>query len=68
VAEIARRLVVNVERATEGRSVRSVAETAGIDHTTLLGLLRGRNWPDLVTIAKLESGLAQDLWPGRPPG
>jgi transcriptional regulator with XRE-family HTH domain len=59
--------VLNVESAAEGRSLRSVAEAAGIDHTTLLGLLRGRSWPDLVTIAKLEFGLGRDLWPGREP-
>jgi hypothetical protein len=62
---VARRLAVNVEQAIGGRSIRSVAEAAQVDHTTLLGLLRGRSWPDLVTIARLESGLAADLWPGR---
>ncbi|MFC0678427.1 hypothetical protein ACFFGH_11320 [Lysobacter korlensis] len=66
VAEVARRLVLNVEREIGGRSVRSVAESAQVDHTTLLGLLRGRSWPDLVTIARLERGLEADLWPGLP--
>ena len=66
VAEVARRLVLNLEQAIAGRSIRSVAEAAGLDHTTLLGLLRGRSWPDLATIARLELGLDADLWPGRP--
>lgn len=66
VAEVARLLAVNVEQAIGERSIRSVAEAANVDHTTLLGLLRGRSWPDLVTIAKLEAGLDADLWPGRP--
>ena len=66
VAEVARRLVLNLEQAIAGRSIRSVAEAAGLDHTTLLGLLRGRSWPDLATIARLEQGLGADLWPGRP--
>jgi transcriptional regulator with XRE-family HTH domain len=66
VAEVARRLAVNVEREIGGRSIRSVAEAAQVDHATLLGLLRGRSWPDLVTIAKLERGLGADVWPGRP--
>jgi transcriptional regulator with XRE-family HTH domain len=56
---------LNVEREIGTRSIRSVAEVTGVDHTTLLGLLRGRSWPDLVTIARLEQGLAADLWPGR---
>ncbi len=64
-AEVARRLVRNLEREIAGRSIRSVAEAAQVDHSTLLGLLRGRSWPDLVTIARLERGLGADLWPGR---
>lgn len=63
---MARRLVLNLQREIGERSIRSVAETAGMDHATLLGLLRGRSWPDLVTIARLERGLGADLWPGRP--
>jgi hypothetical protein len=65
VAEVARRLVLNLEREIGDRSIRSAAEAAQVDHSTLLGLLRGRSWPDLATIAKLERGLAADLWPGR---
>jgi hypothetical protein len=66
VAEVARGLVLNVEREIGDRSIRSVAEVSGVDHATLLGLLRGRSWPDVVTIARLEQGLGADLWPGRP--
>jgi transcriptional regulator with XRE-family HTH domain len=65
---VARRLVANLEREIGDRSIRSVADTTGVDHSTLLGLLRGRSWPDLVTIARLEQGLAADLWPGRAAG
>jgi hypothetical protein len=65
MAEVARRLVNNVEREIGARSIRSVAEAAQLDHSTLLSLLRGRSWPDLVTIARLERGLDADLWPGR---
>jgi uncharacterized repeat protein (TIGR01451 family) len=43
-------------------------QASNVDHATLLGLLRGRSWPDLVTIARLEQGLDADLWPGRPAG
>jgi hypothetical protein len=68
VAEVARRLVGNLEREIGDRSIRSVADAAGVDHSTLLGLLRGRSWPDLVTIARLEQGLGADLWPGRAAG
>lgn len=47
-----------------GRSLREVARVAGLSHTTLLAVLTGDRWPDMVTIAKLEEGLQTDLWPG----
>ena len=28
-------------------------------------ILAGEAWPDLATIAKIERGLGEDLWPGR---
>ncbi len=53
-----------VEAAVGERSLRDVARQAEISHTTLLAVLGGHRWPDMVTIAKLEEAFARDLWPG----
>lgn len=58
-AEVSRRLAA----AVDGRSLRDVAAEADLDHTTLWAVLRGDRWPDLVTLAKLESALGVRLWP-----
>jgi hypothetical protein len=63
--EVARRLVVNLQRAlNEQKSIRRVAQVAGVDHTTILKILAGRSWPDLHTIVQLEQSLGTSLWPG----
>jgi hypothetical protein len=64
-AETARRFAVNLRAAIGDESVRSVAKKAGVNHSTLLGILEGRTWPDLETISKIERGVNHDLWPGR---
>jgi transcriptional regulator with XRE-family HTH domain len=67
IGEVARHFTLNLREAIGSKSVRGVADAAGINHATLLGILAGRTWPDLATIAKLERGLGVDLWPGRLP-
>lgn len=57
----ARRLL----RAVGDRSLREVARAAGLSHSTLLAVMKGDRWPDMVTIAKLEQALDTDLWPGQ---
>lgn len=57
--EVARRLA----RAMEGQSLRSVARESGLDHTTVRALVEGQRWPDLITIARLETALNVRLWP-----
>ncbi len=54
-----------VEAAMGERTLRDVARQADLSHTTLLAVLRGQRWPDMVTIAKLEEAFTRDLWPGR---
>ncbi len=66
MAEVARRLVLNVRTAMDGRSIRAVAADVGVGNVTLSNVLAGKAWPDLATIARLEQGLDVDLWPGRP--
>ncbi|PZF62099.1 XRE family transcriptional regulator [Curtobacterium sp. MCBD17_034] len=63
--EVARQFVVRLRESMDGRSVRSVAITAGLHHQTLRNVLNGEAWPDLATIARLEFALGADLWPGR---
>ena len=65
LAEVARRFVVNVRSAMGSRSIRAVALECGVGNVTLSNVLAGKAWPDLATIARLERGLGQDLWPGR---
>lgn len=57
--EIARRLAA----AVGDRSYRQVAGEAGVDHTTISGIISGEHWPDVVTLAKLEGALEARLWP-----
>lgn len=63
--EVARRFAENLRMAIGNRTLRAVAEEAGLNHTTILAILEGRTWPDLQTLAKLEHGTSVDLWPGR---
>ena len=65
VGEVARQFVINLRAAIDGASIRSVSATANLHHTTLLGILEGRTWPDLETIAKIELGLDAEVWPRR---
>jgi len=63
--EVARLFAIALKAQTDATSVRAVAEAAGLNHATLLAIIKGRTWPDMLTIAKLESSLGVDLWPGR---
>lgn len=56
---VARRL----RDAIGDRSLRSVAEEAGLQHTTVSDVLNGRTWPDMLTLVRLEQALDVKLWP-----
>lgn len=64
-AGYAQDLARNLRDAIGDASLRSVAKRCGIHHTTLSAILTGERWADLVTIARLESGLEVSLWPHR---
>ena len=64
--EVARRLVANLLAAMDGRSIRSVADLAGLDEKTVRNVIAGKSWPDLRTIALLEQGLGCRLYPHYP--
>lgn len=51
--------------ATAGRSLRDVGRQAGVDHTTIAGIIAGERWPNMVTLARLEQALDVALWPSR---
>jgi len=55
--------VLNVRTAIGERSVRSVAEEAGLDEGTVRRVLSGSAWPDLCTAARLEEALGARLYP-----
>lgn len=64
VVEAARLVAVRLGAAIEGRSLRSVARETGVDRTVIASVLAGRSWPDIATLARLEAGLAVNLWCG----
>jgi hypothetical protein len=68
VGEVARVFAANLRSAIGERSIRRAAEACDMNHATLIGILEGRAWPDMETIAKLERGLDAALWPGHRTG
>ena len=54
LGEFARRWVLRLLDVIGDRSIRSVADGAGLSHGTLDAIVAGRVWPDLATIGKLE--------------
>ncbi|MFF1540665.1 helix-turn-helix domain-containing protein [Microbacterium sp. NPDC058269] len=63
--EVARLLALRLEAAIPYRSVRKVADIAGVDEGTIRNIVSGSRWPDLRTIVRLEEALGVALWPGR---
>jgi len=63
IGEVARVFAANLRQAIGEKSIRGAAEACGMNHATLIGILEGRAWPDMETIAKLERGLDAVLWP-----
>lgn len=56
------RAIRDARGADEG--VRPFARRLGIDPTTLLRLLAGEIYVDVVTLARMEQNLEATLWPG----
>ncbi|MFF0870138.1 helix-turn-helix domain-containing protein [Nonomuraea sp. NPDC003560] len=44
-------------------SLRGLAAVSGVNRQSIADLLAGRSWPDVATIALLETALAVRLWP-----
>ena len=64
-AWVAQQVAVRLQDQLGERSVRQIARDADLQHTTVLGLLKGQRWPDFVTLVKLEDTLQATLWPQR---
>ncbi len=63
--EVARLLALRLEAAIPDRSVRKVADIAGVDEGTIRNVLSRARWPDLRTITRLKEALDIALWPAR---
>ena len=57
-AGLARRL----KEKMKGESIRYIAKKADLSPQTLVNILHGNTWPDLLTIARLENALEGKLW------
>lgn len=60
-AEVARRLALALDNAIGDRSIRSVAEETGVARIAIHAVLNGDAYPDIHTVAQLQSGLNVDL-------
>lgn len=49
----------------EVTSLRDLARKVGTSHAVLHQLLNGAGWPSAETVARLETVLGRQLWPGR---
>lgn len=66
-AHYARHIAARLQAELAEGSLSQLARRADVNRSTLQGLLAGRSWPDVVTVAKLEAALGRRLWPEQPP-
>lgn len=64
---VAQGFAIELRRVIGDRTIRSVGSLCGVNHETVRGILDGRVWPDMRTIALLEAGLMTSLWPRQQP-
>lgn len=62
------RTVANALRRLPGNrrwinSYQDIATLTGVPLTTIHNLTHGKGWPSALTIAALEAGLGEDMWP-----
>ncbi|MET8827678.1 helix-turn-helix transcriptional regulator [Streptomyces sp. NPDC004610] len=69
-AWVAQEVAARLRRVIDanGWSVAEVSRRSGVSRMTIVQVLDGLVWCDLLTIANLEKALEVDLWPGREPG
>ncbi|OII25844.1 hypothetical protein BIV01_10350 [Curtobacterium sp. MCBA15_013] len=61
--EYARRFAVRLRDVIGDGSVRALGRDADVAPGAIRRIIEGQTWPDLSTIAKLESTLGEVLWP-----
>ena len=59
---LAAALAIRLNKKIGSESIRYVAKKAGLSPQTLINILTGTTWPDLRTIARLETALNTRLW------
>lgn len=62
-AHYARQIALRLLAALGERNRTEVARVADLSRSTLHDLTTGRTWPDVVSLAKLETVLRARLWP-----
>ncbi|MFJ1577642.1 helix-turn-helix domain-containing protein [Streptomyces sp. NPDC088147] len=50
--------------ASTGHTLRTLADSTGVTHSTVSRVLNGKVMPDLGTLARLEAAFGFQLWPG----
>lgn len=51
--------------STELTSINKVAQYCGVGESTLADFMAGRAWPSILTLAQIEVGLGETIWPIR---
>ena len=59
---LAAALATRLNNKIGSESIRYVAKKAGLSPQTILNIRNGKSWPDLRTIARLETALNTRLW------
>ncbi|MEN8649753.1 helix-turn-helix transcriptional regulator [Streptomyces sp. 21So2-11] len=69
-AQVAQEVAARLRKAIDARgwSIAEVSRRSDVARLTIMKVLAGEVWCDLLTIANLEKALDVDLWPGRGPG
>jgi transcriptional regulator with XRE-family HTH domain len=49
--------------AAQGLGANELAKRSGVNRQVIANVLAGTTWPDLITIANLETALGATLWP-----
>ncbi|GHJ02593.1 hypothetical protein TPA0906_44580 [Streptomyces olivaceus] len=62
VQALARALQARLDE--QGLTLRQAAALTGVNRQAIANLLAGVNWPDVITISRIEDGLGVALWPG----
>lgn len=65
--EYALRIAANLAMLVDERTVTEVAAAARVARSTIYDIINGTTWPDLVTVAHLETAFGVRLWPDELP-